>query len=272
MEKSGHFKLAYTDRGQGVPILFIHGYPLSKNLWEEQIKGLSTQFRCIAPDLRGYGGSWDLTVAYEGYPYSMEMLAEDCAHLLTDLGIEEPVVISGLSMGGYVSFAFYRLFPQRVRALILTATRPGADSPQAQAGRDDAIVSATLYGFEPIIESMLPKILSPKTYLSNPELVERVRRIMGEATAKGIIGSLEGMKERLDSTPMLQKITCPALIISGADDQIIPTAESHAMKNSIPNAELVVIEDAGHLPNMEQPEIYNQAVLRFLNALYSEDQ
>jgi|SRR3990172_4628433 len=269
MENNKHFKLAYTEDGQGLPILFIHGYPLSKNLWEEQVRGLSAHFRCIAPDLRGYGGSWDLTIAYEGYPYPMEMLAEDCAHLLDDLGIEEPLVISGLSMGGYVSFAFYRLFPQRVRALILTATRPGADSPQAQAARDDAIITATLYGSEAIIEPMLPKLLSPRTYTNNPELVERVRRIMGEATVKGIIGSLEGMKERPDSTPMLPKISCPTLIISGADDQIIPTTESLAMKNSIPNAELAVIDNAGHLPNMEQPEIYNQAVLRFLNALSS---
>jgi len=267
MKKTEHFKMAYTDRGQGVPILFIHGYPLTSKIWDDQVLGLSDQFRCIAPDLRGYGHSYDLSIAYEGQPYSMEMLAEYCANLLADLGIEEPVVISGLSMGGYISFAFYRRFSHRVRALVLSATRAGADSPEALSARDTAIATATLRGEQPIIDAMLPKLLSPKTYTNNPELVSHIRSIMKQASVKGIIGALWAMKTRPDSTALLSSIACPTLIFSGADDQIMPSAEALTMKNNIPSAELVVIEDAGHLLNMEQPETYNQAMRRFLNSI-----
>lgn len=267
METSDHFKMNYIDKGKGLPVLFIHGYPLSKNLWEDQINGLSDHFRCIAPDLRGYGQSRDLSGASESQAYPMDMLAEDCAHLLGDLGITEPVVINGLSMGGYVSFAFYQRFQHRVGGMVLTATRAGADSPEAQKARDEAVKTATLSGPQPIIEAMLPKLLSPKTYSNNPVLVQKVKGIMNEASVKGVIGSLLGMKSRPDSTSLLPDITCPTLIISGADDQIIPVKEALSMKSSIPNAELVVIEGAGHLPNLEQPEEYNLVMQRFLNSL-----
>ncbi len=267
MQNNKSRKLAYIDQGLGIPILFIHGYPLSKNLWVEQIGALSTNFRCIAPDLRGYGQSVYRSTPGGGQQLSMDTLAEDCANLLTDLGIEEPVVISGHSMGGYVSFAFYRRFPHRVRALVLSATRAGADSPEARTARDNAIATATQSGSQPIIESMLPKLISPESFIHNRDLVQRVKEIMSEASVEGMIASLQAMKERPDSTPLLPKITCPTLIIHGIEDQIIPLAETRLMTNSIPGAKLVVIEAAGHLPNVEQPDKYNQVLQGFLNSL-----
>jgi len=267
MKNTEYDQLAFIDRGKGIPILFIHGYPLSKKLWEEQVEDLSPHFRCIVPDLRGYGGSGHLPIAGQGRPYSMEMLADDCSHLLSGLGIEEPVVVSGLSMGGYISFAFYRRFPQQVRALVLTATRAGADSPEAQAARDNAIAIASQSGAQSIIASLLPKLLAPLTPAKDPKLVQRVEGIMKESTVEGIIASLQAMKTRPDSTPWLPKISCPTLIIHGSEDQIMPVIEAHTMKNNIPGAKLVMIEGAGHLPNVEQPEKYNQELQGFLRSL-----
>lgn len=267
MQNNKHNQLSYIDQGQGTPILFIHGYPLSKKLWEEQIEGLSSQFRCIAPDLRGYGQSALLAAQVEKQHFSMDMFAEDCANLLTDLGIREPVVVTGLSMGGYISLAFYKLYPNRVRSLVLTATRAGADSLEAQNNRDKAVDTVTHSGSRAIFEAMLPKLISPSAYANKPELVKRVEGIMDEATHEGIVASLLAMKTRPDSTLLLPNITCPSLIIHGADDQIIPITEAQSMHNSIPEAELVIIEKAGHLPNLEQPDTYNQVLQRFLRSL-----
>ena len=116
------FQMAYEDSCDRVPVLLIHGYPLSNMLWDLQMGDLSDIARLIAPDLRGHG----MTDPTEP-PYSMEMYADDCAALLDQLGITIPIVVGGLSMGGYVAFEFCRKYPERVAGLILAATRPGAD-------------------------------------------------------------------------------------------------------------------------------------------------
>src|SRR5437867_96982 len=110
--------LEYIDKGSGLPVVFIHGFPYNKSMWSSQIDALSERYRVIAPDLRGHGES-----AAPVGPYLMEVLAYDIKRLLDHLNIEN-AVICGFSMGGYVTFAFYRLYPDRVLALILADTRP----------------------------------------------------------------------------------------------------------------------------------------------------
>ena len=127
------FNMAYEDSSDRVPVLLIHGYPLSNMLWDLQIGDLSDIARLIAPDLRGHGQT-DPTDP----PYSMGLFAEDCANLLDQLGMTGPVVVGGLSMGGYVAFEFARRYPERVAGLILAATRAGADSPEVKDARDKA--------------------------------------------------------------------------------------------------------------------------------------
>ena len=214
----------------------------------------------LAIDLRGHGDSQ----ATPG-PYPMSLLADDCATFLDALGIQRPVVICGLSMGGYIAFAFYRQYASRVAGLVLAATRPGPDTPEGQANRDKSAALARQQGVSAIAEAMLPKLLSPGTYQDQPELVKQVRAIMETISLEGITGDLMGMKERPDSTPALSGIKVPTLVLHGADDQIIPLQEAERMRNAIPNARLQVLPEAGHLLNLEQPELFNQAIQGFIH-------
>jgi len=256
------FKMAYESQGQGIPLLFIHGFPLNFRMWEPQMQSLSSKAWMLAPDLRGHGDSEPVVG-----PYSIDMLVDDCVALLDTLGIVQPAVICGLSMGGYITLAMYRRYPERIRGLILAATRAGADSPEGKVNRDLAIAQAEKDGTAAIAASMLPKMLSPKTYESNPDKVKRVERFMTSISVPGIIGALEGMKNRPDSTPLLGEIAVPTLIIHGEDDQLIPFQEAQDMHSAIANSTMILMSSAGHLPNMEQPEWFNQAVMEFIEKL-----
>jgi pimeloyl-ACP methyl ester carboxylesterase len=197
----------------------------------------------------------------------MDLLADDCKGLLVALGVTSPVVLCGLSMGGYVTFAFYRKYPERVAGLILAATRSGEDSPEGKANRDKAADMARKGGASAIAESMLPKMLSPKSYVDRPELVHRVWEIMERTSLDGILGDLMGMKSRPDSTPGLKNIEKLTLILHGSDDQLIPPSEAMSMRGAIPGARLKLLPDAGHLLNMEQPQLFNEAVREFIREL-----
>jgi 3-oxoadipate enol-lactonase len=194
----------------------------------------------------------------------MSVLADDCRGFLDALGVTQPVVLGGLSMGGYVVFEFYRKYPQRIAGLILAATRAGEDSPEAKVNRDKAATTAREKGVGAIVETMLPKMLSPKSYQSQPELVTRVRKMMASTSLAVVVGDLAAMRDRTDSTALMAQIDKPTLILHGADDQLIPSAEAQVMSATIPNARLHVLPEAGHLLNMEEPEAFNEAVRSFL--------
>jgi pimeloyl-ACP methyl ester carboxylesterase len=254
--------MAYEANGTGRPVLFIHGFPLNRRMWAPQIEFFSIQVQVIAPDLRGHGES----EATEG-PFEMEMLAEDCHALLESTGVTQPVVLCGLSMGGYITLAFYRKYPERVAGLVLAATRAGADSEAGKQNREKAAREAQEKGVTSIVDGMLPKMLAPGTYQHRPELVKRVREIMAQTSVGGVIGALLGMKDRPDSTPLLGGIRVPTLVLHGADDQIIPPGEAEAMHAAIHGSQLEIVPGAGHLLNLEQPERFNVALAAYLASL-----
>lgn len=255
-------KLFVEQAGRGQPLLLIHGFPLNHEMWRPQIEILAGNSRVIAPDLRGHGQSPPTPG-----PYSMDMLADDCATVLEKLGVQQPVAVCGLSMGGYVSFALFRRHPQMVAGLILVATRSGADTEEAKKNRENAAEKVRTEGIEPVIEGMLPIVMSSKTYQEQADLVQQVEGIMAQTSPDGMRSALMGMKSRLDSTPTLEMINVPTLILHGAEDQIIPVSEAEAMHAAIHGSQLKIIADAGHLPNLEQPLLFNQAVEDFLSGL-----
>lgn len=248
--------------GSGIPLLLIHGYPLSRKMWEPQVVDLVNDVTIITIDLRGHGDSF----AFNG-AYSMTMLAEDCLKVLHNHQINEPVIVCGHSMGGYITMAMYHQFPEVFRGMILNSTRPGSDSIEGKANRDASIKIALEKGSAPIADSMIQKMFSPVTYQAKPELVNKVHKIMASTSPVGISGALKAMRDRPDSTPMLSTIQCPVLIIHGEDDQLIPVKEADAMGQLIPDAHVVKIAQAGHLPCLEQPEFFNQSVRDFLSAI-----
>jgi len=260
--KVGSLSLAYDDAGGGRPLLLIHGYPLHRGLWAPQISALSSLARVVAPDLPGHGES-DVPPG----PYSMDGFADTCLSLLDALGITEPVVLGGLSMGGYVAFAAWRRHPERIAGLILAATRAGADSPEARAGREASMTTITREGIRPIADAMTPRLLAPGADRARPELAATVHGMLASAPVSGALGALAGLRDRADSTSTLGTITVPTLVIHGAEDQLIPLAEAERTAAETPNATLVVIDGAGHLPNLEQPAAFNTAIEAYLNRL-----
>jgi len=258
-----HFRMAYEDSADRVPLLLIHGYPFNNTLWDPQVEGLCDIARIITPDLRGFGRS----APPEG-PCDMWTYAGDCADLLDDLGLTGPVVVGGLSMGGYVAYEFRRKYPERVAGLILAATRAGADSEEGKKGRDAAAETARKKGVAAVAEAMLPRLFAPDNLEAQPDLVEFVRGMMLDCSVEGVTGALAAMRDRPDSTPDLAGIDVPVLVIHGADDQLIPRSEAEAAAKALPDATLAVAGDAGHLPNLEQPDFFNETVRAFLERFY----
>lgn len=254
-------QVAYEESGSGTPLLLIHGYPLNRTMWEPQLHGLADVAHVIAPDLWGFGESEPVSDT------TMRIYAEEVRDLAEALGAAEPAVVCGLSMGGYVAFEYFRRYRGRVAGLILANTKAGADTPEGKAGRDKGATLAKEQGAAAIAEAMLPKMLSPKTYASNSELVQRVKRMMESASVPGIVAALMAMKERPDSTPTLLEIKQPALVVGGADDQLFPQSEFETIAKGLSNGRLETLPDAGHMSNLEQPELFNQAVRLYLGKL-----
>ena len=253
-----NIKMAYTDTGSGRPIVLIHGYPFNRTLWNEQVAALSGSYRVIAPDLRGFGESDSSAEA------TMSRMAQDVALLLDHLAIPR-ATLGALSMGGYVALAFYKLFASRVRALILADTRAQADTEEAKQTRAQQAEKALAEGMAGIADAMLPKLLTPETVSKRPEIVKRVRDMMLKTKPEGAAAALRGMAERDDQTSLLTKISVPALILVGAEDAITPVADSEKMNQAIAGSRLVVIENAGHVSNLERTERFNEALLDFLS-------
>jgi 3-oxoadipate enol-lactonase len=253
--------LAVEVRGEGPAILFVHGYPLDRTIWRDQIEGLNGYHR-IAPDLRGMGQSDAPDLGY-----SINIYAADLAALLDALNVED-VILCGHSMGGYIAFEFLRHWRSRVRGLVLVDTRAEADSAEARRARDAAAATARERGAEAIAETMLPKMLAPATLSDKPETVEQVRRTMAGTPVSGIVGALAAMRDRPGSETLLPTLSgIPTLIIVGEDDRLTPPDQARAMAQAIPGAQLVVVPRAGHLPPVEQPAEVTGRLREFLAAV-----
>lgn len=251
---------ALDTQGEGLPVVFVHGFPLDRTIWRYVVNTL-TGYRRIAPDLRGFG----LTDApLDGY--SMGAYAEDLAKLLDVLKVREAVVCA-LSMGGYVTFELLRRHPERVRALILADTRAGPDDAERREARDAMIAKVTRNGAGSIADDLIPKLLTPTSIATLPGLVNRLREMINKQTADGLAGALAAMRDRPDSTSLLPSIAVPTLVLAGAEDGIVPVAAQRAMAGQIPDGRLAVIPAAGHLAPAEQPVNTGRLIREFLEAL-----
>lgn len=246
--------LAYRDTGSGLPIVFLHAFPLNRTMWAQQEAALSPHYRIVTIDLRGHGES-DAPL----WHYSLDQAAEDVRALLDHLSIRQAVFV-GLSMGGYILFAFFRKYAERVKGLVLADTRAQADTPEGKEGRFQMAQTSYKKGPAAVADIMIPKLLSPATIRTKPEIVQRVRMMIEGNQVSGIAGALMAMAERPDSIPLLKQIRCPTHIIVGELDQATPPADAALMADQIPGARLAVIPGAAHLANLEQPELFTQIV------------
>jgi pimeloyl-ACP methyl ester carboxylesterase len=255
----GGVRFRVADEGAGAVILFVHGFPLNHTMWRAQIDEFSKTHRVIAPDLRGFGGT---DGALDSVP--MEQFADDLAGLLDALAVEGPVIFCGLSMGGYIAWQFIRRHPARVAKLIVCDTRAAADSPEAAANRLKMADIVLKEGPEIVAWGMVPKLFAPGTSENSPQVVESVRQMMLSSNPAAIAAAHRGMAVRPDVTTWLPSLRVPTLVLCGEFDAISPAAEMKSFAELIPKAEFVVIPNAGHMAPMEQPELVNSAMRRFL--------
>lgn len=246
----------YVTRGQGTPLMLVHGFPLNHTIWNETAALLEDAAQLILPDLPGHGQSPVVE------PVSMDSMADGLAAILDALAIEK-VVLAGQSMGGYVCLAFARRHPQRLAGLGLVCTQAAADSPEKRLARLAQAEQTLAEGNLRVAESM-------STVLTNrPEMAADLRRLMSTTPAAGMAAAMRAMAERAEMSAFLPQISVPALVIAGLADAIIPVERAREMAASLPDAQLVELEGVGHSPMMEAPQATAEALLGLLKRAQS---
>jgi 3-oxoadipate enol-lactonase len=245
-------RVRYLAAGSGWPVVFLHAFPLNADMWRPQLARVPEGFRFVAPDLPGARPSLDAA-------------ARDVMAMLDELRIDS-AVIAGLSMGGYLAFALYRLAPERFDGLVLADTRPQADTADGRAGRLAMIDLVKRGGAAAVADQMLPKLLGETTRRERPSVVSDVRRLIEATSTETMTAMIQAMLDRPDSTNDVRRVTCPALVLAGEEDAITPPADASAMSRLIPRSLNVVLPRAGHLSNMEAPDDFSLALADFLTA------
>lgn len=245
------------------PIVFLHAFPLDSRMWREQVACLSPKTTVLTPNVRGFGGAKG---AQECLGWSVRCFAFDVLNLIDHHRLER-VILAGCSMGGYIAFEFWRRYPARVAGLILCDTRAEADSEEIRQRRRDQIERIQREGTAFLADFVEETLLSPKTRERNPSLVREVRQWALQAPPDAVIGVLEALAGRPDSTETLSTITVPVLLIYGEDDVVTPKECGLRMVSRLPQATMELVPDAGHLAPLENPPVVNSAIEDYLASL-----
>ncbi|BCB87180.1 alpha/beta fold hydrolase [Phytohabitans suffuscus] len=252
----GDITIGYDDEGTGDALVLVHGHPFDRSMWRPQFAQLSRAgWRVIAPDLRGYGES----TVVPGKT-TLDVFARDIAGLLDRLGVER-FVLGGLSMGGQIVLECHRLFAHRLRGLVLADTSAPADSPAAREARRATAKRLVSEGMGPYAGEVLHKMVSRD---APSEVAAHVLAMMHGTDPEGAAAALRGRAERPDYVAMLRAVAVPALVVVGAEDEFTPLADARLMSDAILDATLVVVEGAAHMPNLERPADFDEALGDFL--------
>ncbi|MFF4980644.1 alpha/beta fold hydrolase [Streptomyces sp. NPDC001046] len=260
--------LAYEDKGPTsgsassrpphatpVPLVLVHGHPFDRSMWSPQIEAFSPGRRVVAPDLRGYGAS------PAGPPLTdFSAFARDIEALLDELAVDS-CVLAGLSMGGQIVLDCYRLFPERLRGLVLADTSPAAETPQGVRARDamaDRLLAEGLGGYA---DEVLERMVAP---YASARVKAHVHAMMTGTSPQGAAAALRARARRRDHTALLPRVRVPALVVVGADDTYTPVSGARALHAALPDSTLHVVEGAAHLPNLERPEEFDRGLAAFL--------
>jgi 3-oxoadipate enol-lactonase len=253
-------ELRFHDDGarDQLPIVLLHAFPLHSAMWEGQRSALRGRARIITLDTRGLGPGAPAPLAY-----MLEHLVDDLFALLDRLSIES-CLLCGLSMGGYVALRAVQRSPERVRALLLAATQAGSDSDEVKLARAGGLRTLHGEGREAFARVQPQRLLSPHTVKERPELVARVTRMIGEASVEGIAASLTALATRTDTRAALANIRVPTRVVVGADDVVISTEVARSLTAAITGADLTVLQQAGHICNLEAEEAFNRVLLELV--------
>ena len=241
-------------------LLLIHAFPVGMRLWEPVV--IPAQWRALAPALPGFDGAEPPARDSTSIDDYARWILRFMDHLRVD-----HAVLGGLSMGGYVAFALWRLERLRWRALVLADTRAGADSEPARAAREKLLQTIQARGTQGVADEMIPKLLGATTRTVRPQTVDHVRRLIERQTNEGVRAAVVRLRDRPDSTPLLPDIKVPALVLVGDEDEVTPPGEADRMHAQLEDARLVRIPQAGHLSCLENPPAFNAAVATFLSTV-----
>lgn len=247
------------DRGSGPALLFLHAFPLQAAMWDYQIDAFEGTHRCLAVDLPGFGQS---PPPADPARSSMQRWAAFVVGVLDELGVDQVTVVGG-SMGGYLAMALLRHHPDRVERLVLADTKATSDDVAA-FGRRSELQQQVRSGTEVVslAKGTVEGLLSGSS-MARPDLVSYVHALAEGASPEGWIGALEAMKNRPDSMLLLRQADRPSLVVVGELDRVTPIADARSLRLLL-KGELVIIPNVGHLPNLEDPIAFNEALARFL--------
>ena len=255
--------IEYTVQGPraGIPIVLIHGFPFSKEMWKPQTDVLARDSYVVTYDVRGHGKS-DVG---DGQ-YSLELFVDDFFALLDHLKITHVVAV-GLSMGGYIALRAIEREPGRFRGLVLCDTKSEADNNDGKVRRMAQIKSIKSQGLKSVVDGFLSSIFYEKTFENNPQAVEAIRATILSTDPLAVCGTALALAARTDTTSTLYTISVPTLILVGRHDVLAPPSAANAMKAKIPDAGLHLINNAGHISNLENPREFNSYLLEYLKKL-----
>jgi 3-oxoadipate enol-lactonase len=263
MEKSviiNGININYLVSGEDDAIVLIHGHPFDHTMWQPQIDAFSVKYRVIVPDLRGYGKS---TLPATGAT-RFEDYATDILLLLDKLGIDS-FHVAGLSMGGQLAMETYRQAPSRVKALILADTFASPDTPEAKKARNEGADRMEREGMNGYANESIHKMIKAEHVTTMPDVAAHVMRMMTSTSPKAAATAMRARSARIDYlSEVLPQIKAPVLVVVGRQDEFTPVAKAEEMHAALPDSQLVIIEDAGHMPNLEHAVEFNEIALEFL--------
>ena len=257
---AGDVNVSYLDEGNrdGIPVVFIHGFPFDKSTWEEQIEVLKADHRVIAYDLRGHGGTNPGT-----QEFSVQLFTEDLFLFLDELKIEK-AILCGLSMGGYIALHAIHQQPLRIAGLVLCDTQCFADTEEAKEKRMKSVEHIRANGLKQYASDSVKKLFSETSLTNKPEEVSVIEKIILKTPVETICNTLIALAGRMETCSVLPLVNVPVLIMVGADDKVTTPEASQKIQELTPGSMLRVLEKAGHLSNLENPEDFNLHLKNFL--------
>jgi 3-oxoadipate enol-lactonase len=254
--------ISYHDSGNGTPILFLHSFGHNKNMWFPQLTHfVELGYRVIAPDMPGHGNS-----AFDTGNHTVDAIGVMYGEFLDQLGVGKAVVV-GISIGGYIALRMWARRPEQISGLVMICSKADADSDEIKERRRAQIENIHTNGLENFVITGAPKRVAPKTARDRPWIVDWIKMMNFTVSAEANAATLEAMAIKEDDTETLQTIDVPALILSGSDDIFIPKDSPHNLNNGIKNSVHHVIQDAGHVANLENPTAVNEYIEDFLKTL-----
>jgi 3-oxoadipate enol-lactonase len=252
--------VSYSDHGpdDAPVIIFIHGFPLNKSMWNMQVDAVKENYRVIAYDIRGHGNS-DPGID----EFFIELFVNDLLRLMEKLGIEKSI-LCGLSLGGYIALNAVLKYPDRFDGLILNDTQCIADTPEIKENRCIAIISIKDKGVEQYADESIKKLFAPESFTKKQNVIAGVKEMIISTPKQSLCNTLHALAERKETCTQLPEINIPVLIMVGKEDKITPIAAAQQMHEKILNSKLEIIQHAGHLSNLENPIAFNTHLVNFL--------